>query len=190
MNLLTTTLPDTIIVDGREYAIYTDFRDWIRFCEMLLDEELKEEEKAYLALMLYKEEQPDDIQLALKGLTDFYLMAEETEEIVPAETEEVEEIDTKPPLYNWSVDSMYIIGEFQKEYGIDLISIEYMHWWKFKALFTSLIEYSFSERIGYRALDTNKIKDKDEKKRLKSIKNSLMLKRSVSDEEIGGAFGG
>ena len=105
MNLLTTTLPDTITVDGREYAIHTDFRDWIRFCEMLLDEELKEEEKVYIALMQYKEEQPSDIQLALKGLTDFYLMEEETKEIIPEETEEVEEIDTKPPLYNWSVDS-------------------------------------------------------------------------------------
>ena len=191
MNLLTAALPDTITVDGREYAIHTDFRDWIRFCEMLLDEELKEEEKVYIALMMYTEEQPDNIQLALKGLTDFYLMSDEvtndTEEVV--ETEEVEQANQKP-IYDWSIDSAYIIGAFQKTYGIDLTNIEYMHWWKFKALFTSIIEFDLEERIGYRALDTSKIKDKDERKRLDRIKKSLMLKTNVSDEEIGGVFGG
>lgn len=192
MNLLTTTLPDTIIVDGREYAIYTDFRDWIRFCEMLLDTELKEEEKVYIALTMYKEEQPSNVQLALKGLTDFYLMAEEvvndTEEQLEEHTEEYEV--TPKPIYDWTVDSAYIIGAFQKTYGIDLMNIEYMHWWRFKALFTSIIEFDLEERIGYRALDTSKIKDKDERKRLDRIKKSLMLKTSVTDEEIGGVFGG
>ena len=192
MNLLTTTLPDTITVDGREYAIHTDFRDWIRFCEMLLDEELKEEEKVYIALMMYKEEQPSNIQLALKGLTDFYLMAEEvvndTEEQIEEHTEEIEV--TPKPIYDWTVDSAYIIGAFQKTYGIDLMNIEYMHWWRFKALFTSIIEFDLEERIGYRALDTSKIKDKDERNRLDRIKKSLMLKTSVTDEEIGGVFGG
>ena len=188
MNLLTTTLPDTIIVDGREYTIYTDFRDWIRFCEMLLDEELKEEEKICIALMMYKEGQPSNIQLALKGLTDFYLMSDE---VVTDTEEHTEEIEVAPkPIYDWTVDSAYIIGAFQKTYGIDLINIEYMHWWRFKALFTSIIEFDLEERIGYRALDTSKIKDKDERKRLDRIKKSLMLKTSVTDEEIGGVFGG
>lgn len=190
MNLLTTTLPETIAVDGREYAIHTDFRDWIRFCEMLLDEELKEEEKIYIALMMYKEEQPSNIQLALKGLTDFYLMSDEvaTEEQLEEHTEEYEV--APKPIYDWTVDSAYIIGAFQKTYGIDLMNIEYMHWWRFKALFTSIIEFDLEERIGYRALDTSKIKDKDERKRLDRIKKSLILKTSVSDEEIGGVFGG
>ena len=192
MNLLTTTLPDTITVDGREYAIHTDFRDWIRFCEMLLDEELKEEEKVYIALMMYKEEQPSNVQLALKGLTDFYLMAEEVANDTEEQTEEhTEEYEVTPkPIYDWTVDSAYIIGAFQKTYGIDLMNIEYMHWWRFKALFTSIIEFDLEERIGYRALDTSKIKDKDERKRLDRIKKSLMLKTSVTDEEIGGVFGG
>lgn len=192
MNLLTATLPDTITVDGREYAIHTDFRDWIRFCEMLLDDELKEEEKVYIALMLYKEEQPSDIQLALKGLTDFYLMAEEVLNDTEEQTEErTEEYEVTPkPIYDWTADSAYIIGAFQKTYGIDLTNIEYMHWWRFKALFTSIIEFDLEERIGYRALDTSKIKDKEERKRLDRIKKSLMLKTSVTDEEIGGVFGG
>lgn len=192
MNLLTTALPDTITVDGREYTIHTDFRDWIRFCEMLLDEDLKEEEKVYIALMMYTEEQPDNIQLALKGLTDFYLMAEEVVDDQEEQVEEhAEEHEVTPkPVYDWTVDSAYIIGAFQKTYGIDLTNIKYMHWWRFKALFTSIIEFDLEERIGYRALDTSKIKDKDERKRLDRIKKTLMLKTSVSDEEIGGVFGG
>ena len=194
MNLLTTALPETITVDGREYAIHTDFRDWIRFCEMFLDEELTKEEKAYISMMLFKE-QPTDIVKSVKALTNFYLMADsEEEQEEPAEEveeEQTEETEVTPkPVYDWTVDSAYIVGAFQKEYGIDLINIEYMHWWRFKALFTSIIEFDLEERIGYRALDTSKIKDKDERKRLDRIKKSLMLKTSVSDEEIGGVFGG
>ena len=193
MNLLTTTLPDTITVDGREYAIHTDFRDWIRFCEMLLDEDLTKVEKAYISMMLFKE-QPEDVAKSVKALTNFYLMAEpeeDQEELTEEVEEHTEETEVTPkPVYDWTVDSAYIIGAFQKTYGIDLTNIKYMHWWRFKALFTSIIEFDLEERIGYRALDTSKIKDKDERKRLDRIKKSLMLKTNVSDEEIGGVFGG
>ena len=193
MNLLTTSLPDTITVDGREYAIHTDFRDWIRFCEMLLDEELTKVEKAYISMMLFKK-QPEDVAKSVKALTNFYLMEEheeDQEELTEEVEEHTEETEVTPkPVYDWTVDSAYIIGAFQKTYGIDLTNIKYMHWWKFKALFTSIIEFDLEERIGYRALDTSKIKDKDERKRLDRIKKSLMLKTNVSDEEIGGVFGG
>ena len=57
-------------------------------------------------------------------------------------------------------------------------------------MFTSIIEFDLEERIGYRALDTSKIKDNDERKRFDRIKKSLMLKTSVTDEEIGGVFVG
>ena len=46
-----------------------------------------------------------------------------------------------------------------EQYKIDLNSIKYLHWWKFKALFNNLNEnIQFSKIMSYRAMDLSKIK--------------------------------
>ena len=187
MNLLTQSLPETVTVDGGEYAIFTDYRNWIQFAEMMLDDELTNDEKYYLAMGIFKE-QPESQHGAIQALTEFYLLGEKLKPTVEKLEEDTEGEIIPPPLFNWSVDSAYILGGFLEHYNIDLMQIKYMHWWKFKALFNNLIEFKLEERINYRALNLSKIKDKDERARLSAIKNSLRLKQVVSDEEIGGAF--
>ena len=190
MNLLTQSLPETVTVDGGEYAIFTDYRNWIQFSEMMLDDDLTNDEKYYLAMGIFKEE-PQSQQGAIQALTEFYLLGEKlkpTVEKTEEELKEEEKEETPPPMFNWSVDSAYILGGFLEHYSIDLMTIKYMHWWKFKALFNNIVEFKLEERIDYRALNLSKIKDKDERARLSIIKNKLRLKQVVSDEEIGGAF--
>jgi len=186
MNLLTQSLPETVTVDGGEYAIFTDYRNWIQFSEMMLDDDLTDNEKYYLAMGIFKE-QPENQQDAIQALTEFYLLGEKLKPIAESEEGQENEI-LPPPIFNWSVDSAYILGGFLERYNIDLMTTKYMHWWKFKALFNNLIEFKLEERINYRSLNLGKIKDKDERARLSTIKNSLRLKQVVSDEEIGGAF--
>ena len=55
-----------------------------------------------------------------------------------------EKEETPPPMFNWSVDSAYILGGFLEHYNIDLMQIKYMHWWKFKALFNNSFCLSLS----------------------------------------------
>ena len=38
-------------------------------------------------------------------------------------------------IYSYEFDADYIYSAFLQQYKIDLNSIKYMHWWKFKDLF-------------------------------------------------------
>ena len=79
--------------------------------------------------------------------------------------------------------------------GIDLCDIEYLHWWKFQALFQSLKSNTrIVEIMGYRATDLNEIKNKDERKRIARMKQIYDLPTNLTREEkiamAGAAFGG
>lgn len=71
-----------------------------------------------------------------------------------------------------------------EQYNIDLNSIKYLHWWKFKALFNSLNEnVLFSKIMSYRVIDLSKIKDKAIKKQYKQLKELYKLPDMRSEEE-------
>ena len=91
-------------------------------------------------------------------------------------------------LYDYEYDSNYIYAAFLAQYGIDLIDIEYLHWFKFKALFTSLSEEcEFMKIVGYRAMDLSKIKDVKQRQEYKEKQDFYRLpskKRKKEDDEI------
>ena len=87
-------------------------------------------------------------------------------------------------IYSYEFDAEYIYSAFMEQYKIDLNSIPYLHWWKFKALFNSLNEeVLFSKIMSYRAIDLSKIKDKDMKKYYKKMKKLYVLPDLRSEEE-------
>lgn len=60
------------------------------------------------------------------------------------------------------LDGDYIVASFQQAYGIDLTSIEYMHWHRFKALLNGLPDETVLGRaIGYRTYRPSKKKHED-----------------------------
>lgn len=48
INPLYEEFPESIEIDGEEYGVLTDFREWIRFSDMLGDNDLTDEEKLHL----------------------------------------------------------------------------------------------------------------------------------------------
>ena len=68
------------------------------------------------------------------------------------------------------------------QYSIDLQDIEYLHWWKFKAMFKSLKEDNEIVKImGYRSMDLSKIKDKEQKSYYKKMQE--LYKIPISKDE-------
>lgn len=61
--------------------------------------------------------------------------------------------------YRFDVDFPYIYAAFLESYGIDLITVKYLHWWKFKWLFRSLRDCKFSEIVSYRMADTSEMSE-------------------------------
>ena len=72
MNLIYDDFPETVCIDGKEYEVITDFREWVRFADTAAADELTEEEKLCIFMLYFTKEKPKDFSKALKALIDFY----------------------------------------------------------------------------------------------------------------------
>jgi len=187
MNMLTEAFPTTILVGGGSYPIYTDFRDWINFEEMIRDPDLDDITKVNSALG-YLKEVPDNplesLAEIITALNEFYSMSF-------LHWRKGKGGGSAKPIFSWVYDAPYVIGAFRSYYGLNILEVDYMHWWEFKALFDALPnECKLNERISYRATKLEKIKDKAERTRIRTIQNQIALPMRLTDEEIGGLFSG
>lgn len=70
------------------------------------------------------------------------------------------------------------------QYNIDLQDAVSLHWWKFKAMFQGLNDNNEIVKImGYRALNLNDIKDKQQKAHYRKLKNLYKLPDNRTEEE-------
>lgn len=188
INLLYEPLPDSVTVDGRNCPVVTDFREWIKFHDLLRDKEVPQQSKIFLLAEWFVNPPVFPTESHVKALTDFYI-AKALGNQNSEENEEEPEQNFKPPVFDWRIDSEFLIADFRQFYQINLFSVKFLHWFEFIALFRALPEESrCQKRIYYRSVDLNQIKDKNEKKRIKKIKRSIALPYEMSDEQIGAAL--
>lgn len=165
--------------------IRTDFRESIKFELLMQDNSISDADKIKLALNLYyyEPEKIQDVKKAIKDILWFYKCGKEDKN-VDSENEENNVSNKQKQIYSYEFDAEYIYSAFMEQYRIDLNKIKYLHWWKFKALLVSLNEnILFSKIMGYRAMNINKIKDKDMKKHYKKMKKIYALPDMRSEEE-------
>ena len=163
--------------------IRTDFRESIKFELLMQDNKLNEEEKVELALNLYYNlNDITDIKKAVEDIIWFYKGGKKEIENVDKEVKKSNSKEKQ--IYSYEFDAEYIYSAFMEQYNIDLNSIKYLHWWKFKALFNSLNEnVLFSKIMGYRAMDLSKIKDKSMKKQYKKLQELYKLPDMRTEQE-------
>ncbi|MDE6707978.1 MAG: bacteriophage Gp15 family protein [Oscillospiraceae bacterium] len=171
MNLLYEELPDSVIVAGNSYPIYTDFREWLKFYDLQEESALSQDEKALLMLTRYRKNPPITyIQEALEALVKFAVRDKISNNSKNASTKSTDKI------LSWSYDSPYIYTAFLSVYGIDLLQIQNMHWYIFLSLFDGLPEDTpIKQRMSYRAVNLSSIKDKNERKRIRKIKQAVKI---------------
>ncbi len=155
MGMLSERLPETVTVGGVEVSIETDFRTSILFEELLNDTELTNLQKVVQAVEMFYGVQViswEDRNEAIEKILWFYNGETQKQAIKDGEGEADEVVATEA-LYSFEYDADKIFAAFQHDYGIDLQSIDYMHWWKFKALFKGLSEENeIVKIIGYRGM--------------------------------------
>lgn len=179
MNLLIDLIPTMVEIDGAEYKINSDFRTSILFELMMQDGELDDKEKIIQALSLYYPVIPEDVNKAVDMLLWFYRGGKDV-----YDTGKGSGRGKIGQIYNFDFDDDYIYSAFLDQYSIDLQDIEYLHWWKFKAMFKSLKEDNEIVKImGYRAMDLSKIKDKEQKLYYKKMKELYKIPSNVSLNE-------
>ena len=62
--------------------------------------------------------------------------------------------------YRFDADFKYIHAAFLELYGIDLITVDYLHWWTFRGLFRSLHDCRFTDIVNYRTAETGNMSEK------------------------------
>lgn len=189
MNFFYEEFPMEVDVKGESIKIITDFREYIRLLDMLKDQELDALRKFAIIQQYFIDDVIVDEE-AISALSRFIMMDTNCAEVGNVCDYEEPRGNQKKNLFSYSIDYPYILSGFMKDYGIDLIDIKYMHWWKFRMLFDGLSDDTeIKQRIMYRSVDLSEIKDKEERKRIKKIQKSIQLpSEKLTDYDIGNAF--
>lgn len=145
LDLTKRDLPNVVEINGRSYSIYTDFRVWMKFVNE--SKTLKGNERVFVPY-LFKNDDPGFCNL--QDLLRFCYPPRE----LPRRSS-----GSKDIVFDYEIDAEYIYAAFMSQYGIDLIDIEYLHWYKFLALFRGLKDDEIICRImsyrGYEKEDKN-----------------------------------
>ena len=179
-NLILNKLPQTT---PNKLKIRTDFRESIKFELLMQDNTIKDSDKVIIALNLYyyEPEKITNIKTAVDDMLWFYKCGKDIKKKEEKDTNQQAGKKEKQ-IYSYEFDAEYIYSAFMEQYKIDLNSIKYLHWWKFKALFTSLNEnVLFSKIMGFRTINLSKIKDKSIKEYYKKMKKIYALPDTRSE---------
>lgn len=180
MNILIDILPETVEIDDIEYEINTDFRIGILFELLMQDNSISEIEKIEVALDLYYSETPYNLTQAIETMLWFYRCGRDLE-VLGEGNSRGNKADT---IYSFDYDDEYIYAAFVDQYGIDLQDIEYLHWWKFRALFKGLKEDNkISKIMGYRGMTIDDDMTDNEKKYYREMKQLYALPDNRTQEE-------
>lgn len=180
-NILIDILPNTVDIDDETFEINSDFRVSILFEMLMNDDEFSDEEKIIQAIELYYPVIPSDLAVAIEEMLSFYKCGKE-EEYRNIGSSSSKSSTTK--IYDFNYDAEYIYAAFLDQYNIDLADIEYLHWWKFKALFNSLkSDNKIVEIMGYRSIDLKSIKDNEQRKHYKKLQKLYELISNKNEYE-------
>lgn len=182
MNILIDELPESVEIEGIEYEINTDFRISMLFELMMQDPDITDEEKVENALELYFPQIPpvEYISETIDVIMDFYSCGKDK----LVSNGKSNSKGKAKQIYSFESDADYIYAAFLDQYRIDLQDIEYLHWWKFKALFNALKEDNEIVKImGYRSINITNDMSKHEKEFYKKMKELYKLPDNISKNE-------
>lgn len=180
------TLPESVLVNGREYPIRTDFRVVLDLLTALSDPEMQgedDEETAMIRASLiseimfpeYKDIPASDFEAALNAVIEF----------IDIGMSDDENNDKKSPrLMDWEQDAPLIIPAVNRVMGRDVRSESKLHWWTFLSLYMEIGECSFSHILSIRQKRAKGKKlEKWEQEYLNENKNIVLLRQKLTDEE-------
>ena len=184
MSILTEKLPCSIEVGGKEIYIRTDYRVWLKFESIMFDASKVSIKKIADAVIncidaSKSKTLPENLQELIEALMLFHGCNEKPKTKKTNESE-----NRKAPVFDFEEDAAYVYAAFLAQYGIDLVEIPHLHWFKFNALFRSLDDTSKIMKImSWRDMDLSKIKDSEQRKVYSKLKETFALPDKRSEEE-------
>lgn len=147
--MLVDSVPESLVIDGTEYEINTDFRVWLKFERLLFDGD--NSSKATLVNiknLIFKSKSPPRRadEETVEQILWFYRCGKSEQKNSGSGSKEI---------FSYEFDDGYICAAFMEQYRIDINTVK-LHWWKFRAYMLSLSESTeFVKIMGYRAIEIN-----------------------------------
>lgn len=195
-NYLIDGLPKGIKIFDYFLEFNTDFRNWIKYEELMMENEEKKEELLIEIINLCLKDGLDvvnylDLESILDQILWFYSLGgfDSKKDNLKTDEEEKDVVSKKSTMiYSYSFDWAYIYSAFMQCYNIDLFNVD-LHWWEFKALFNGLSEDTqFSKILGYRSITITSKMSKEEKNHYRNMKKIYSLPDMRSEEEKEASF--
>lgn len=162
-------LPEAVEVDGSLFSVHTSFKYWLRFLDLIADENTKPADYDFM----YNGKAPKNKTAGLLALIQFC----NPPTILPrAETSG----ESGEKATDYTIDAAYIYAAFMEMYGIDLVEAN-LHWYKFQALFRGLHDTKLNEIIGYRLYENTSGKRDNYTRQMEKLRSAWKLPQE-SDE--------
>lgn len=177
MDLTKLVLPSSVNVGGNFYDIHTEHPYWIRFSQLLQEENITFSDFDFL----YISEKPIDKKAGFDALCSFYF----EEKTVPKK----DYSNTSNEIaYDYAIDADLIYSSILEQYHIDIAETP-IHWHKFRALIAGLHNTKLNEIISYRLYEPAKKGDTYEKQ-MKHLKNLWHIpnKEDLEAEKVRNKF--
>lgn len=164
-------LPTTAIIDGKELKIRTDYRAILDIIFAMSDVDLSKEQLIEIILKIFYVDynKITNIEEALKTAMLF----------IQGNKSDTSNTNNQK-LMDWEQDLSLIIPAINKVLGVEIRSLEYLHWWSFLGAYMEIGECTFNTFVGIRYKKLNNIKlDKNEQKIYKNNYDRIHLKERV-----------
>lgn len=181
MSILTEFFPESLIVDGVEYLIHSDFRTVLKCNEIIEREsELSRETLLEILQMFYKDCTFFTEEHIEKMFWFFSCGREKKKKRFPRKIAGLNDKQS----FDFEEDAELIYAGFQQQYGIDL-QRERMHWWRFMILLDNFgTDTRLSKVMEYRTTDTaNKRLGKEERAFLQAMQRYYGLNKAMIVDE-------
>lgn len=188
MNVLIEGLPKTVKVNGSPFLVKTNFYIGIIFTELMTDRNIPPYDKVIQAIKLWYVDLPpietnEQIRAAFDAIMWFYTMGEDEEESKGGQSPQSRIRQRPIRILDYEADQGYIVSAFQQQYGLDL-TIENIHWWRFKMLFNGLTEQTKIVKImQYRAMEIDPKMPEKQRKFYQEMKILYALPDRRTEEE-------
>lgn len=167
-------LPKSLIVEGKEYPIRSDYRVALAIFEYFNDVQTGIYEKILTCIQCLYIEVPDNLQKAYNQAVWF---------LDGGQTEKNTALQTKR-LIDWKQDEQMIFSAINKIAGHEIRQDDYLHWWTFLGFFNEIGEGLFSTVINIRQKkNEGKKLENYEQEFYRKHKDLITLKQHYTPEE-------
>lgn len=168
-------LPVAAEVGGRDYAIRTDFRAILDICQALNDAELKDEDRALVALDIFYPDlmdiPPERYQEAIEKCFQFINCGESSK-------------TKQPKLMDWKQDFKQIVGPINRVLGHEIRAVEYLHWWTLVSAYYEIGDCTFAQIVRIRSKKASgKALDQSERDWYQKNRELVDLEQVLTEQE-------